>query len=347
VVGVESGRGALALALSRLRAEAPGRCRVAIPGFTCPTVAFSVRAAGAQPLFCDVDPQTMTYDVQALCTALAGRTDVLAVVLPYHFGLPADPGPILEAAARQAVPVVEDAAQAFGATANGRPVGTAGVFGVFSLGKGKSLTAWSGGLLCGPEPRIRSIPLRDPPLALDLARLALLLLYPWVLHPALWRFTGAAVLRKASHVEEAVPMPPAALSAFQCAFADCQLARFAGTKEARNARAERYREFLAGTAAATPVPPACVKPAYTAFPVLLPDVDAARRVKHVLWRSGLGRSIGTWEDYDLGRRFPDSPCMPDLPGAADVGRRLITLPVHHLVRDEDQSAIVDALRRAL
>ena len=99
----------------------------------------------AIPVFADVDPRTGNVTAEAIERVLSERTR--AVVVTHLFGNPAEMGPILDLAGRRGIPVIEDCAQAFGATYDGRPLGTLGAIGCFSLQQGKHITTGEGGLV--------------------------------------------------------------------------------------------------------------------------------------------------------------------------------------------------------
>jgi perosamine synthetase len=99
----------------------------------------------AIPVFADVSPKTGNVTAEAIERVLSPKTR--AIIVTHLFGNPAEMGPILELAARRGVPVIEDCAQAYGATYDGRPVGTLGAIGCFSLQQGKHITAGEGGMV--------------------------------------------------------------------------------------------------------------------------------------------------------------------------------------------------------
>jgi perosamine synthetase len=100
---------------------------------------------GAIPVFADVDPRTGNVTVDTIAARLSDRTR--AIVVTHLFGNPCDMREIMVLADRHRVPVVEDCAQAYLATSGGRPVGTIGALGCFSLQQGKHVTSGEGGLV--------------------------------------------------------------------------------------------------------------------------------------------------------------------------------------------------------
>ena len=99
----------------------------------------AIARLGARPVFVDIDPATFNIDARAAVRAVTPRT---RAILPVHlFGLSADLDPIVDLARRAGIPVVEDAAQALGATYKSRTVGTIGTAGCFSFYPTKNLGA--------------------------------------------------------------------------------------------------------------------------------------------------------------------------------------------------------------
>ena len=135
-VGVGSGFDALELAL---RAHGIGQGTVVIvPAHTFSATGLAVMAAGATPLFVDVDPETLCVDVEQLEAA----APVAEAVIPVHMaGRTADMISIMSVARRHGLVVVEDAAQAHGARYHGTHVGTMGDLGAFSFYPSKNMGA--------------------------------------------------------------------------------------------------------------------------------------------------------------------------------------------------------------
>ena len=146
---VSSGTAALHLAL-RLLGVSPGD-DVLVSTLTFVASANAVAYQGARPVFIDSDTSTWNMDPRLLAEELEERAArnrlPKAVVVVDLYGQCADYDPILEACARFAVPVVEDAAESLGATYRGSKAGSFGTFGVFSFNGNKIITTSGGGML--------------------------------------------------------------------------------------------------------------------------------------------------------------------------------------------------------
>jgi dTDP-3-amino-3,4,6-trideoxy-alpha-D-glucose transaminase len=135
VIGVANGTDAITIALRAL-GIAPGQ-EVVVPSFTFYASVEAVIAAGARPVFCDVDPDTRNVTADTVRAALtAGTKAILSVDL---FGSPA---PDLRSLG---LPVLEDAAQAAGASLEGRRAGSLGDVATFSFYPSKNLPCFGDG----------------------------------------------------------------------------------------------------------------------------------------------------------------------------------------------------------
>ncbi|RYZ08856.1 MAG: aminotransferase class I/II-fold pyridoxal phosphate-dependent enzyme [Myxococcales bacterium] len=164
-VAVSSGTAALHLAL-RLVGVGPGD-EVLCPTFTFVASVNPVTYLGARPVFLDSERASWNLDPNVLEHALRHRKP-RAVVVVHLFGQAADLDAIVTLCDRHGVPLIEDAAEALGATYRGRPVGTFGAATAFSFNGNKIITTTGGGMLCTPRPewaekaRFWSQQARDP-----------------------------------------------------------------------------------------------------------------------------------------------------------------------------------------
>ncbi len=107
---------------------------------------------GAVPVFADVDPDTLNVTAETIEAQLTPRTR--AVVVTHLFGRTCDMDAIVALAERRGVQLVEDTAQAFGATCGERVAGTFGDVAAFSLQQGKHITTGEGGVVCTDDPEL-------------------------------------------------------------------------------------------------------------------------------------------------------------------------------------------------
>ena len=143
-IGCASGSDALLLALMAL--DVGNGDEVITTPFTFFATAAAVTRLGARPVFVDIDYATYNIDTSRVEAAITSKTKA---IMPVHlYGLCAEMDPLLELSERHGIPIVEDAAQAIGATDRGDKAGAMGAIGCFSFYPTKNLGgAGDGGLL--------------------------------------------------------------------------------------------------------------------------------------------------------------------------------------------------------
>lgn len=139
--GCASGTEAIALALMAADVG-PGDEVITVAHTAVPTIS-AISMVGAQPVFVDIRPDTCLMDVSVVEAAVTPRT---RAILPVHlYGQCVDMDPLLALANRHVIPVIEDCAQAHGATYRGRKAGSMGLMAAFSFYPSKNLGCYGDG----------------------------------------------------------------------------------------------------------------------------------------------------------------------------------------------------------
>lgn len=317
-VAVGSGTAALFLALEALEL-APGDEVVTSP-FTFVATLNSIIEAGATVRFADISDVDFTIDPTGLEAVITPDT---RVVMPVHlYGQAADMDPIAAQAARVGATIVEDAAQAHGATYHGRPVGTWGLA-AFSFYATKNLQCGEGGAITTDHAeladRVRVLRNQGMRARYDYER-------PGHNH----RLTDLAA---------AVAVP--------------QFARLEAIVSSRAANAAFYSEHLAGIdGLVTPVTQPGRGHVWHQYTV---RVTADARLTRDAFLAGLAeRDIGAGVyypravyDYDCFRAHPLVRVDEGCPVAERVATEVVSLPVHQHLTHADRSRVVDAVHALL
>uniref|UniRef100_UPI004056FF05 DegT/DnrJ/EryC1/StrS family aminotransferase n=1 Tax=Alistipes sp. TaxID=1872444 RepID=UPI004056FF05 len=154
VVALASGTSAVHLALVACGVEAGDE--VICQTFTFCASSHPITYLGATPVFVDSEPESWNMDPELLEEAIKDRIakrgrKPKAIIPVYLYGMPAKIDQIMEVASRYDIPVIEDAAEGFGSTYNGKVCGTFGQFGVLSFNGNKMITTSGGGALICPD----------------------------------------------------------------------------------------------------------------------------------------------------------------------------------------------------
>ncbi|MGE3538468.1 MAG: DegT/DnrJ/EryC1/StrS family aminotransferase [Candidatus Tectimicrobiota bacterium] len=150
--GIAVTNGTVALKLALTAAGVGLGDEVIMPSYTFVATATAALEIGAVPVFADIDPGTYTLDAASAAACITPRTRAL---LPVHLGgRPADMDALQALAQRHNLVLIEDAAQAWGASWQGRGTGTLGHAAGFSFQSSKNMTAGEGGMILSNDPGI-------------------------------------------------------------------------------------------------------------------------------------------------------------------------------------------------
>lgn len=145
VILTANGRSALAFALKKL---VEPNSKVLVNGFTCHAVIESLEAAKCQPVYADIEPETLSFSPEELQKCLKENPDLKAIIIQNTLGIPVDIKKIEAIAKKHNLVIIEDLAHAVGMFyADGRKIGTIGDAAALSFGKSKQLDAITGGAL--------------------------------------------------------------------------------------------------------------------------------------------------------------------------------------------------------
>jgi len=342
---LSSGKAALATIVEAYLTMSARR-KVIIPAYTCYSVPSAIVRAGAEVVLCDVDPHTLDFDFDQLARLVDGQT--LCIVSPHLLGQTADIGRAKAIGTPFGVPVIEDAAQAMGRKTKEGWVGTLGDVGFFSLGRGKNLTAGSGGIIVTNSndlaERIAKIygTVPEESILRGMINVAMVFAMKALIHPrTYWLPAGLPFLGLGETIYDPT-FPIRRLDGLRAGLLKTWRRRLAGSNEDRARHVDvflgRFRQEVAQLG-----PMRVSGTAYLRLPVVMPTIAAKQKVCALGIDLGLGVSalyptpvsdIPELKTQFQGRQYP---------GAVTLAQRLITLPIHHYVDECDVERICDVL----
>jgi dTDP-4-amino-4,6-dideoxygalactose transaminase len=316
---------ALELALLAL-GIGPGQ-DVVCPSFTFVSTANAVLRVGARPVFADIAFDTLGLDPADVRRRLTARTTAL---LPVHYaGVAPDMSGLADLARERGLKLIEDAAQALGASYRGRALGSLGDAGCFSFHETKNVTCGEGGALA----------LSD----LGTAARAEVMREKGTNRQAFLR----GEVDKYTWVDEGSSY---VLSDILAAVLDAQLDKLPEILARLQAVHRRYSDALGEWANARgirlqPALPDRVTNSHI-FYMLLPDESARDRLIQFVRSRGVMATFHyvPLHSSPMGHRLGHAAAQ--LPVTARVAATLVRLPLHPLLSDDDVSRVIDALKQA-
>lgn len=235
----ESGSFALEICLRACGVRAGDE--VIIPTFCCTAVVRPILALGAIPVLADVGEE-LNLTAETVAAALTEKTKT--IVVPHLFGNPADIESIVDLARGRNIRVVDDAAQALGATIDGHAVGTFGDAGILSFGNEKVCAGLGGGVgVSNDKTMFRDIDLRLPGFySVASNALSTVLWRRW----RRWTFPAEALFHRNQACPDTPPLPyrEQGMANLNAAVACSLIQTLSENIAARRARVRAYRELL-------------------------------------------------------------------------------------------------------
>lgn len=289
------------------------------PGDTVLTTPFSfiasanaARLAGADVMFADIDPRTFNIDPGAIENLLRTGVSVDAVIAVHLFGLPADMNRLLELQDKYGYLLIEDAAQAHGATVDGQPVGSFGDVGCFSFYPTKNVIAGEGGMITTASPEVAAR-----------AR----------------RFIDHGRTAPYEHQEVGHNLR---MSSLHAAIGRVQLERLEAVTADRRHNATELTERLSPLGIETPVEPPGRNHVYHQYTIRHPDRD---RLRESLASQGI--QTGIYYPIPIHQQPAYDWCTARFEHAERAAQRVLSLPVHPRVTEADIEHIHHALRNTI
>ena len=315
----------LHLALAALEIG-PGDEVITTPMTFCASVNV-IEHVGATPVLVDIDPEILTLDPARVAEAITPRTKA---IMPVHYaGHPAEMRPLLELAKQHSLYIIEDAAHSLPASYEGRTIGGIGDFTAFSFYATKNLTTGEGGMLTGSPEYIE--------------RARVLSLHG--MNRDAWKRYDA---EGSWYYEVVRPGFKYNMTDIQAAIGRVQLARLPEMQERRRRVVERYNEaFSQSDALQIPVSRPNVEHAWHLYVLRLNldrlTINRARFIEELKARN-IGASVH-FIPIHLHPFYRDKyGWQPeDFPRAYEEYQRLISLPLHPRLSDEDVTDVIEAV----
>ena len=312
-VGVASGTDALILALRACGVQAGDE--VLLPPFTFVATGSAVSALGANPVFADIRPDTYNIDPAELQRRVTPKTR--AIIAVHLYGMAADMDPILEFARASKLPVIEDNAQAIGASYKNRPTGSLGDAACISFYPTKNLGAYGdAGMVVTNSPEIA-------------ARLR--------------------TLRNHGQIEKYVSGEPgwnSRLDELQAAILRVKLRHLAEWQRARQAHAAEYNRLFAQIPGVMPpLTPAGYDHVFHQYTIRVEHRDALQRF---LAERKIGNAIYYPVPLHLQPIYAPLGHQPgDFPHAERAAQEALSLPMYPELRSEQIARVANAVAEFL
>jgi perosamine synthetase len=347
---LSSGRAALWSILKGLHHLRPERDVVAVPAYTCFSVAASIVRAGLRLYPVDIESETLDFDFTQL--SLLPEEHLLCILSAHLFGLVNDISSVRLIAKAKGVFVVDDAAQALGASRDDRTAGTGGDVGFYSLGRGKALACAEGGIVVTDSDEIASAlrtvtEVLPSPSMLHNAWLFLESLgYSIFLNPRLYWLPDSIPFLKLGTTEYDPDFRISKLSKLSVNLWPVLMEGLAEMNETRRHNAAMMVQALERNPHFTV--PRLVdgsRPIYVRLPIIACDAATRDHAVRQLRAAGIGASPF----------YPTAVCdiegisshmaVVDFhrPRAEEVSQRLLTVPTHPYVAERDLQTIIDTL----
>ncbi len=333
---INTGTAGLYIILKSIAKISPDRREVIIPAYTAPGIMLAIKDANLEPVLCDIELETFNMDINQLKSLITQNT--LCVIAVNMFGIPLDLVQIEKITKKHNVFVIDDSAQAMGSIFSGKRLGNFGDVGITSFGRGKNISTYNGGcIIVNNEELIEPIleELKEiHRMSANMQRILAVELFavsfavrPFfysIFYPVLSKFKSDRPhqdfkIYKYTNWQSAIGL--SILKKIEV-FTN---QRFRNGVEILSELSD-IKEIILPKILSDSVP------AFNRFPIIIKHQGLREQLMRLLFYEGIESSIMYFKPlhhiFELGYRKDKEP----FPNAAYLADRLITLPVHPLIR---------------
>lgn len=346
-----SGRTVMVFILKALSKQTDdSKNEVVIPAYTCFSVPAAIARSGLKIRLVDIDPMTMDYNYEKLFNI--DFTKVLAIMAGNLFGIVSDWQKLWSIAKDKGVFLIDDAAQSMGSGYEGKPSGILGDVGFYSLGRGKNLSVYSGGILLTNDDKIADsikddiLNMRKCSYSCEMNSLILIIVYSLLLKPWLYWIPdmmpflglGKTIFDMDFHLDKLTNLQACLGNILYSKLEDINQKRIDNSKKLAEGilKIEWYK--IPGYSEER-----C--PVYLRFPLLASDISRRNQAIDSLRKTGISASFmypSTIRQIPGIDKYLASP-EDDFQGAQIVVERLLTLPTHSYVNNKDIHKMISCL----
>lgn len=327
---VSSGKAALTIILNALK-EIDTRREVIIPAYTCYSVPAAIIKAGLIVKLCDIEINNYDFNYKELEKKINKNT--LCVIPNNLFSIPSDVEKIKTLCSNNKSFIIEDAAQAMGGIYKNRPIGTNGDVAFFSLGRGKNITSGSGGIIITNSSEIAYAIQKDYSQLesasnfkemINLFQLALMAIF---IHPWLYWLPSRLTFLKLGETIFPTEYSINRLSGIKAGVLNNWQNNLNESKKYREINVKNFDSYI------KPVRP------YLRIPFICETVQKRDKLLSISRQKGLGINLMYPSPVNEIEEIKEQFTGEVYQKAKFISERLVTIPTHHFLKENDRVTI--------
>ena len=347
IVSFNSGLASFYVILEALK-ETSSRKEVILPAYTAGSLVVAIKKAGLKPVLCDINKDNFNVDVNKLEKIVS--KDTLCILSIHMFGIPDDN--ILKLKDRfPDVFIIEDCAQSLGSKIEGTPVGKFGDISFFSFNRGKNITSYGGGCIATDIEKIKDVIQnkyntgKEPSIIKKILLPFKMMALSVACRPLIYGL-GYPIIAQFKENKPPEDFNVTRYTEFQASVALWFLGHIDEASSGRNNNGIEIINGLKGLKGIIlPEVNDSIYAVFNRLPIIVEDIDKMQIIKKHLWIAGVESSQMYLRPlhhiFDLGYS------KEDFPNACYLADRLLTLPVHSLLKKKDVDKIIKTIKEVL